>query len=53
MSGIKIVEDEFGLTKQPPNLEEQSVRRFTISNGNGISVQVSFKDKESARSVYY
>lgn len=44
MGKINIVEDEFGLTKQPVTLETEIVKRFTFSNDNGISVQVNMKN---------
>lgn len=41
MGKVTIVEDVFGTTKQPVSNTEESVRRFTFANGNGVSVQVS------------
>lgn len=41
MGQVKIVEDEFGLSKQPVSLETEMVKRFTFSNDNGVSVQVT------------
>jgi len=37
---VRIVEDEFGRTKQPSTSETEIVRRFTFSNGNGVTIQV-------------
>lgn len=41
MEKVRIVEDEFGLMKQPTTQETEQVKRFTLSNGNGVSIQVS------------
>lgn len=38
---VQIIEDEFGRTKQPSSSEEEIVKRFTFSNGNGVSIQVN------------
>lgn len=37
---VTITEDEFGYTRDPINGDGQSVRRFTFTNENGLSVQV-------------
>lgn len=41
MEKVRIVEEEFGLTKQPSTQETEQVKRFTFTNRNGVSVQVS------------
>lgn len=41
MEKVRIVEDEFGLMKQPTTQETEQVKRFTLTNGNGVSIQVS------------
>lgn len=41
MEKVQIVEDEFGLTKQPSTQETEQVKRFTFTNRNGVSVQAS------------
>lgn len=43
MGKVTIVEDTFGVTKQPITGVEETVKRFTFSNENGVSVQVSTK----------
>jgi len=37
---VQIIEDEFGRTKQPSTSATEIVRRFTFSNGNGVTIQV-------------
>lgn len=44
MATVRIVKDEFGLTKQPVTNEVETVSRFTFSNSNGVSVQVLVTD---------
>jgi len=40
MGNVTIVEDTFGVTNQPITGAEETVKRFTFSNDNGLSVQV-------------
>lgn len=40
MGKVEIVEDKFGVFKQPAGQETEPVKRFTFSNENGVSVQV-------------
>lgn len=37
---VTISEDEFGYTRDPISGDGQSVKRFTFTNENGISIQV-------------
>lgn len=37
---ITIFEDEFGFTNDPISSEGQSVKRFTFTNANGLSIQI-------------
>jgi len=37
---VKITEDEFGVTKLPSSTEPEIVKRFTFTNGNGLTAQV-------------
>lgn len=37
---VKITEDEFGVTKLPSSTEPQIVKRYTITNRNGVVAQV-------------
>lgn len=37
---VTITEDQFGYTTDPISGDGQSVKRFTFSNDNGLSVQV-------------
>lgn len=46
MATVKIVEDEFGTVTQPITLEIQSVKRFTFTNENGVSIQVKINKKK-------
>lgn len=41
MAKVTVVEDVFGTSTQPITGAEESVKRFTFSNENGLSVQVS------------
>lgn len=41
MAKVTIVEDVFGTTTQPITGAQEAVKRFTFSNENGLSVQVS------------
>lgn len=41
MAKVTIVEDVFGTTTQPITGVQEAVKRFTFSNENGLSVQVS------------
>lgn len=41
MGKVQITEDSFGRTKQPGNdVKFEPVRRFTLSNSDGVRVQV-------------